>query len=418
MAKAKKTKEKKVVVKEQDKDKSRAELLGGVVEGINKRYKGVQTLADPRNDERLIVPRVSTSSYGMDVALNGGFPMGRVTLAYGDARGGKTTLFLRGLANAQRRCGNCNREAEYGPGVIDLPDLKTGKVKSVRTQVIKSCECGNPRDVLCLWVDSEGVWLTEWSDKIGVWSEKVILMRPSYGEQGYDVMTSFAESGAIDIIVLDSLANMTPADEFSGGMEEQTQALAARVNNKFLRKIVGMMNLGFQRNKPFTLWAVNQYREKVGVTFGSNKVLPGGKGQLFTSSAEIEMTPGTVTLDDGNEPIIGVFKWRITKNKLGPGGGKGEFIQWMMDTDVFKVGDLQEHEYVIDKAVVMGEIEHPSSQIYVIDGQSFRGESKVVRYLAENPSRYEQLKADMLRRRLRLEDPVINEEHFGDGEAE
>jgi len=410
MAKAKEKsdskKKSKIVIKDQDKTKSRAQLLGDVVIGMGKRYKNVSTLADPRNDKRLVVPRVSTSLYGLDVALNGGIPLGRMTLVYGDAKGGKTTLLLRCLANAQRRCGNCNRVAVFGPGEIDLPDLKTGEIKKIKTQVIQSCKCGNPRDVICLWVDAEGVWLTDWAEKLGVWSEKVILMRPSYGEQGYDVMMSFAESGAIDIIVLDSLAQMTPADEVSGGMEEQTQALAARVNNRFIRKIISLMNLGFQRNKQFTLWAVNQYREKVGVVFGSNKVLPGGKGQLFSSSVDIEMTPATISLDDGGESIMGLFRWRVTKNKMGPPGGKGEFRQWMMDTDVFKTGDLQEHEYVIGKAVELGEISHPNAMMYDIDGRSFRGESQVVKYLAENPDKYEELKDVMIRKRLRIEEPL------------
>jgi recombination protein RecA len=402
MAKAKKENKSE---KDTDKPASRAEQLGAVVKSVNKKYKGASVLANARHDPRLVVPRVSTGLYGLDVATNGGYPLGRVTLIYGEAKGGKTTSYLRGLSNAQRLCGTCSRPAEYVPGVIELPDLETGEMKDVETFVIKECACGNPTDMLCFWVDAEGVWLPEWADKMDVWSEKVILMRPTYGEQGYDVLTSFAETRAINMVAIDSLAQMTPSDEYKSGMDEKQQGAAARMNNKFIRKVVGLMNHSFQQKHSLTTWLINQYREKIGVMFGSNKTLPGGKAQLFANSIEVEFSPGKIDIDpDTGEPIIGLFKWAVKKNKLGPSGGRGEFQQWMMNTDLFSIGDIQEHEQVIQKAVSLGFIEHPNAVMYEFDGEKFRGESTLVRYLAENPELYVLLKEKMLRKKLHIDD--------------
>lgn len=387
--------------------KSRAELLGGIVKDFQKSSGCKNIFADARDDPRLIVPRISTSLYGLDVATGGGLPLGRVTGIYGDPKGGKTTLLLRAVADYQRRCASCNRVANLVPGIIQLPNLETGEVEDRETLVISECECGNPVDVIVLWIDSEGVWDPIWASKMGVLGEKVILLRSSFGEQGYDSVISFSSTGAVNLFVIDSLANMTPADELASGMQEQSQGLAARINNKFLRKLVSMLNLGFQHGKQFTVFTVNQYREKIGVMFGSNRVLTGGKGQLFTTSLEIEMAPGTVTISDDDEPVFGEFRWTVKKNKVGVQGGKGSFKQWMCNTDLFSIGDIQEHEYVIAKAVSLGMISHPNAQIYEYAGSKFRGELQMVKYFAENPDEYVNLKARMLAAKLRVQLPVV-----------
>lgn len=384
---------------------TRALKIGDVIKGMNKTYKGAQLLVHARDDKRLIVPRVSTGLYALDVATNGGMPLHRMSLVYGKEKGGKSTLLLRSLANMQRLCGNCSRPARFELGVMKLPDLKTGEIKDVETQVITSCECGNPRDVLALWVDAEGVWLPEWSASMGVWPEKVLLFRPGHGEQGYDVITSFASQGVLDLVVIDSIAAMTPADELASGMGEQSVGLAARMNNKFVRKIISLMNKGFQEDNLLTVWAINQYRAKIGGAFaGPKNEVTGGRGQKYATSLDIEMSPGKIVIDDQGEPLYGEFYWAVKKNKIGVDGGKGTFKQWMADTDLFRVGDLQEHDLVIQKACDMGLVEHPNATMYHFDGEKFRGINSLVRYLGENPVRYAELKEQMLRQKL----------HFGE----
>lgn len=260
------TKDKKLKIG-RDAKGSRAEKLASVVSGANKEF-GKAIMLSPMDDSLRVVPRVSTGLYGLDVASNGGLPIGRVTMVYGLQGSGKTMLLLRSLANAQRLCGNC-----YGPGVfvdgeIEIPNLRTGKIETVKTKVIESCPCGNPRDMIVLWVDAENVWETSWSRRMGVWAEKVILVKPSYGEQAYDLVSAFVSTKEIDLIGIDSLAQLTPIDEYDSAMGEQFQGLAARMNNKFLRKLIGGMCDAFTDGRPITFWMINQYREKIGVMFG------------------------------------------------------------------------------------------------------------------------------------------------------
>jgi len=383
---------------------SRGERLAFVVQGSTKRYKKA-VLSPARDHDMLVVPRVSTGLYGLDVATNGGIPLRRVTLVYGGKSGGKTTTFLRALGRAQRLCANCSQPGEFKEGTIELPNLKTGKVEKVKTDIITDCPCGNPRDTLGLWIDAEGVWLPSWAERMGVDTKKVILMRPTYGEQAYDIITAFAELQEIDIIVVDSLAALTPAEEHEAEMEEKQQGAAARMNNKFIRKIVGLMNEAYQNDKPMTVWLINQYRQKIGVTFGPSEVVPGGKGQHFANTMEIEFRPGKVEIDkEAGEPLIGDFYYHVKRNKVGPPGGKGTFRQWMSNTDVFKLGDLMEHEAVIEKAVALGFVERPSKVTYQYKGQNYRGVSTLVRYFGENPIEFEGLKDQMLKVKLGIDD--------------
>jgi recombination protein RecA len=392
---------KKKVVEEIKGDRS--EKLSAVVKGAIKEY-GRSVLVSARDSVSLAVPRVGTSLYGLDVSSNGGFPMGRITLLYGPKSGGKTTLYLRGLAKAQRLCANCAKPGEFEEGEIDLPNLETGEIEKVKTQVIVNCPCGNPRDLISLWIDAEGVWLPSWGEKMGVLTEKVILMRPTYGEQAYDVVTAFVSVKEIDLIVIDSIAAITPIVEYTSSMREQQQGVAARLNNKFIRKIVSGMNDSFQTNRPITLWMVNQYREKIGVMFGSPETLPGGKGQGFATSLEVELRPGKISIDDATgEPLFGEFNYVVKKNKVGVSGGKGTFRQCMADTDVFVVGDLMEHEVVIEKAVEMGFIEH-DKVMYEYANQTFRGLSQTVKFFGENPHLFEELKERMIRLKLRMDE--------------
>lgn len=384
---------------------TRAEKLAHVVMAANKHYKKPVLSNSTRTNPSLVVSRVSTGLYGLDVKTNGGFPLSRVMLLYGPKQSGKTTMYLRAIAEAQSLCANCHKPGKFKRGKIELPDLATGKIKKIDTEVMVDCPCGNPRDMIILWVDAEGVWLPEWAEKMGVRPEKVILMRPTFGEQAYDVITAFVSVKEIDITVIDSIAALTPAVEYDSGMQEQQQGVAARMNNKFIRKIVSGMNDGFQEGRPITVWMVNQYREKIGVLFGSPDVLPGGKGQGFATTLEVELRPGTITLDaETKEPIFGVFKYTVKKNKVGVAGGKGEYLQCMSELDPFTVGDIMEHEPVIAAAVNMGLVGHPSKVMYEYNGKSFRGMPSAVSYFAENPGEFEALKDFMLRSRLHIEE--------------
>ena len=243
--------------------------LTETVQGIIKEYKH-SPLYDAEGEDIKAVPRVSTGIFGLDMATKGGLPLCRVSMAYGPAAGGKTTLFLRGTANAQRLCANCYQPGEFDRGTIVLPDMKTGKPRKVETWVIQDCPCGKPKDYLSLWVDAEHVWLPSWSKDQGVWTEKLILLRPEYGEQAFDSAIAFINTGDVGLVVIDSLASMSSAKEFESSMRQELQGVSARMNNKFLRKIVSTMNACENKfGVTPTVWLINQYREKIGIMFGS-----------------------------------------------------------------------------------------------------------------------------------------------------
>jgi len=383
---------------------TRAERMASIAASAKKLFK-VSIIHSPEEESLLVVPRISTGLYALDAASNGGLPVGRLSMVYGMEGSGKTNLLLRGVADAQKRCANCYNYGEFEEGKMELPDFEKGGVKTVKTSVIKSCPCGNPRDMIVMWNDSENVWNTQWVRTLGVAAEKVILVKPSYGKPAYDLISAFVTMKDVDIIVIDSIAQLAPAAEIESDMGEQFQGLAARMNNKFLRKLIGGMCDAFNVGRPITLWAVNQYRQKIGVMFGPSETLPGGMGQKFAMSLEVECRKGKITLEEGtNEPLFGEFHWKIKKNKVGVEGGKGTFQQCMSDTDLFVVGDVMEHEMVIDKAVEMNFIEKPNNVMYLFNGEKFRGKSQLVRYLGEHLPEYETLKTEMLRVKLGLED--------------
>ena len=399
--KKKNTKEKSSVTKgkktDSDSGISRAGKLGAVAVQAKKQY-GHSVLRGASEEEILIVPRVSTGLFSLDLRTNGGWPLRRIAMAYGMESSCKTSSFLRGLGNAQRLCGNCSRPAIYEKGKMELPDLENGGEKIVDTYVIKECSCGNPRDYISLWIDAEGVWEPSWSKRMGVWPEKVLLMRPGYGEQAYDIVVNLIATGELDHVVIDSLAAMAPLAEKTNSTEQQHQGVSARMNNKFLRKMVSEMNTCFSAyNRIPTLWLINQLRQKIGVMFGPSETVPGGFGQKFATSLEVEFKKKKVNVDDEGDAIDGEFSFVVKKNKVGTEGGKGEFRMCKMDTDYLKVGDLMEHDSVINTAVKMGLIDKPNNVMYEFDGEKYRGMGQMELFFIEHPERYEALKTEMLK---------------------
>ena len=350
---------------------SRAERLGSIVQSSSKVNK--QNIIHNADEESfLIVPRISTGLYGLDVATNGGWPVGRLSMVCGLEGSGKSNLYLQGLADAQKRCANCYQYGEFEDGILELPDMTSAKIVQVKTKVIKSCPCGKPRDLIPLWADAENCWNTSWARRLGVATEKVMVVKPTHSEQAYDLINEFVSFKDIDLIVIDSLAQLTPGDELMSSMGTIHQGLAARVNNKFFRKLIGGMCEAFNEGRPITFWLVNQYRQKIGVMFGPSETLPGGLGQKFAMSLEVETRKGKITIDDKDgEPICGEFHWKVSKSKVGVTGGKGSYQRCMVETDVFEIGDLMEHEFVVEKAVGLGFVDHPNNVMYEYNGSSF-----------------------------------------------
>lgn len=373
----------------------RFEKVMAIVSGAKSEY-GATMLHNAAAREVTLVPRVSTGLYKLDIALGGGFPLGRITLVYGEKSGGKTTLYLMGLANAQRLCANCLQPGTFEVGDMEIPNFKTGKLETITTHVITSCPCGNPRDFIALWCDSENSWYGPWLKQRGVWAEKVILLKPEYGEAAYDIIRGMMQTGAIDLTVIDSLAQLAPETERETSMRDAHQGVSARMNNRYLRELPNIMMANLNSGRTTTTWLVNQIRHKIGVMFGNPEVLTGGKGQGFVASAEIDIRPSTISKSKAGVPLFRDHKWTVKKSKISPPGMSGGFQMSLANVDHFRVGQIMEHESAIEDAVEFGIIEKPSERIYVWDGERYK-KGELVQFFAANPSDFAELRSLIVR---------------------
>jgi RecA/RadA recombinase len=384
---------------------SRFERMGEVFQAAQATY-GKGFISKASKSEALVVPRASSGILSLDIKSNGGFPLRRVMMVIGFPSAGKTNMLLRGVSNAQKLCANCLKEGEFDLGEIELPDLANpGEQKLVETQVIVDCPCGNPRDFITVWIDSEGVWSPDWSEQLGVWSEKILLLRPQYAEQSYDFVCAMIASGTIDLTCIDSIAHLTPRNEVVSSMHTDMVGVGARVNNRFWRKLTSGMNKCFQETGSVpSVWVVNQYRKKIGVMYGPNDELTGGEGQKFVSSLTIECRGGKTIIDDEGVPIEGEFYFKITKNKVGTEGAKGSYSMCKAATDFSEVGDIVEYEEVIDMAIDVGLVEKLSQITYEYEGNKYRGKGQLGTYLMEHPQSYNDLKSKIMSIKLGYEE--------------
>lgn len=222
------------------------------------------------------VTPLSTGIPTLDHALGiGGIPKGRIIEIFGPESGGKTTTTLMIAASVQRMTfGN-------------------------RTGVVAFLDVENALDPV-------------WAAKLGVDINKMIISQPDNGEQAYDLACTFADSGQVDLIIIDSIACLVPKAEIEGTMEDDVQIGAqARMNSKALRKLTGKLG-------DCTLICINQIREKIGISYGSPEVTPGGRALRFYSSVRIEVRKGTKVETDKNTQIGTGVNIKVVKNKIAP----------------------------------------------------------------------------------------------------
>ncbi len=220
------------------------------------------------------IPRLSTGSLAVDRALGGGLPRGRIVEVYGQESSGKTTLCLHAVAAIQKEGG------------------------------------------LCAFVDAEHALDVVFAQKIGVDLSKLIIAQPDSGEQALDIVEGLVASGAVDLVVVDSVAALTPQAEIEGDMASLQVGLIARLMSKALRKLTALCS----RNDCALLF-VNQVRQKIGVVFGSPETTPGGNALKFFSSVRMQVRRGgrIKAKVNGEEVVIGTeVKVKMTKNKVAP----------------------------------------------------------------------------------------------------
>jgi len=264
-----------VVVYNRTMDK--AKLLEDAIGQIQKQF-GAGSIMRLGDASSMSIETISTGSIALDMALGvGGVPRGRVVEIYGPESSGKTTIALHIIAEAQKQGG------------------------------------------VCAFIDAEHALDPVYAKAIGCDIENILVSQPDTGEQALTITNKLIESGAIDVIVVDSVAALTPRAEIEGDMGDSHIGLHARLMSQAMRKIVASLN-----QTKTTLIMINQLREKIGVMFGSPEVTTGGKALKFYASVRMDVRR-IETLKDGNEASGNKTRVKIVKNKVAPPFRQAEF---------------------------------------------------------------------------------------------
>ena len=277
------------------------------------------------------VETISTGSLGLDIALGvGGLPRGRVVEIYGPESSGKTTLALQTIAEAQ----------------------KTGGV--------------------CGFIDAEHALDPAYARKLGVNLDDLLISQPDNGEQALEIADTLIRSGSVDVLVIDSVAALTPKAELEGEMGESRPGLQARLMSQALRKLTGSIS----RTRTMVIF-INQIRMKIGVMYGSPETTTGGNALKFYASVRLDIRR-TATLKDRDEPIGNQVRVKVVKNKVAPPFKQVEF-DIMFGEGISKMGEL------IDLGVKASVVEK-SGAWFSYDSQRLgQGRENAKTFLKENP---------------------------------
>lgn len=350
-------------------------LLRAFQQKINKAAGGLVIIpaADIKKSASAFA-RWTTGVFGLDYAMGGGVPAGRVIEFWGEKSAGKTTIAMRVAAAVQRGCANC---------VLPLTE----------------CACGEKqRRGRVLWVDTENVWdqhQLEWIAANGVNLEELWLARPEHAAQGVDVITEAYQTKGFDLIVVDSLAHFTPLKEIEEGAEEWQMGLGARILNKGFRiwmaAATGLTNEGL---RPPTLIVINQVRMKQ-TMYGDPRTQPGGKGQEFAASVFVEMKrKGTVDDPELNRPVVAHHIINVLKNRTYNLVRDVEFQLVMADLPRRKKGQVIEEANLIKWGRAVGLIEGATKP--KLDGKEFPTTDALEDYWVANPAEYDAFKKRLM----------------------
>jgi recombination protein RecA len=312
-------------------DANKEKALQAALSQIERQF-GKGTVMRMGDREDMVIPAISTGSLGLDVALGiGGLPKGRIIEIYGPESSGKTTLTLQVIAEAQRQGGTC------------------------------------------AFIDAEHALDPIYATKLGVNVDDLIVSQPDTGEQALEVTDMLVRSGAVDVLVVDSVAALTPRAEIEGEMGDHHVGLQARLMSQALRKITGNI-----KNANCLVIFINQIRMKIGVMFGNPETTTGGNALKFYASVRLDIRRiGAVK--EGEEVIGSETRVKVVKNKVAPPFKQAEF-QILYGSGINRMGE------VVDYGVKLGLIDKAGAWYSYQGNKIGQGKNNVMKFLQENPA--------------------------------
>ncbi len=312
-------------------DPEKAKALQLTLDRLEKTY-GKGTVMMLSDDRVIDIPAISTGSLGLDMALGiGGLPCGRVVEIYGPESSGKTTLAMHCIAEAQKKGG------------------------------------------LCAIIDAEHAFDKTYAKKLGIDTESLLISQPDNGEQALEITEHLIRSGAIDVVVIDSVAALVPKGEIEGEMGDSKMGLQARLMSQALRKLTGAIH-----KSGCVCIFINQLREKIGVMFGNPETTTGGNALKFYASVRLDIRR-IGQLKDGPADVVGNrVKVKVVKNKVAPPFKVVEF-DIMYGRGISKVGEI------IDLGVDLNIVDKSGSWFSYNGNKLGQGREAVKTLLEDNP---------------------------------
>ena len=282
---------------------------------------------------------ISTGSIGLDVALGiGGLPKGRVVEIYGPESSGKTTLAIHVIAQAQKKGG------------------------------------------MCAFIDAEHAFDSAYAQRLGVDIDNLLISQPDYGEQALEIADRLILSGALDVVVIDSVAALVPKSELEGEMGDSKMGLHARLMSQALRKLTATIS----KTNSCCIF-INQLREKIGVMFGNPETTTGGNALKFYASVRLDIRR-MAQIKDGDEVIGNHIKVKVVKNKVAPPFRQAEF-DIIYGEGISKVGEI------IDMGVELGIVQKSGSWFSYNGDKLGQGRESVKQLMLDNPEMANEIEA-------------------------
>lgn len=342
----------------------KAKALENALASIEKNFGKGAVIKMSESASNKDIPAIPTGSLGLDIALGiGGMPTGRIIEIYGPESSGKTTLALHVVSEVQ----------------------KAGGIAS--------------------YIDAEHALDPIYAGKLGVNIDELYISQPDDGEQALEIADSMVRSGAMDIIVIDSVAALVPRAEIEGEMGDSHMGLQARLMSQALRKLTGIVN-----RTNCTVIFINQLREKIGITFGNNETTTGGRALKFYASIRIEIRRAE-SIKQGNDLLGNRTRVKVVKNKVAPPFKTCEF-DIMFGEGISKEGDI------LDLASDLNIVNKSGSWYSYNDARIGQGRENAKKYFKENPDKCREAENEVRKHYELKELPTIEANKSDDKKAE